>query len=145
MYSLRQNFQLVNVTSRVKDNYSSCESLMLSATKAYICAAFMTWLGTADTSTSPLWVSSIAKEKNSAVQWESLHIQLGKFVDEYVLTEFDIERAWRDQVEQQRQQKENQRSNVDFTQRSPDNVDGVNAQQPYSAGRSKKYCNHAII
>ena len=133
------------MTSRVKDNYSSCESLMLSATKAYICAAFMTWLGIADTSTSPPWVSSIAKEKNSAVQWESLHIQLGKFVDEYVLTEFDIERAWRDQVEQQRQQKENQRSNVDFTQRSPDNVDGVNAQQPYSAGRSKKHCNHATI
>jgi len=48
-------------------------------------------------------------------------------------------------VEQQRQQKENQRSNVDFTQRSPDNVDGVNAQQPYSAGRSKKHCNHATI
>ena len=118
---------------------------MLSATKAYICAALMTWLGTADTSTLPPWVSSIAKEKNSTVQWESLHIQLGKFVDEYVLTEFDIERAWRDQVEQQKQQKENQRSNVDFTQRSPDNVDGVNAQQPYSAGMSKKYCNHAII
>ena len=119
---------------RVQDNYSSCESLMLSATKAYICAAFMAWAGTTDTATPPSWVSSIAKERNSAVQWESLQIQIGKFVDEYMLTEFDIERAWREQLEQQCQQKENQR-------RSAGNDDEMTAisslaQQPYSSGMS---------
>ena len=76
----------------------------------------------------------IAKERNSAVQWESLQIQIGKFVDEYVLTEFDIERAWREQLEQQCQQKENQR-------RSAGNDDEMTAisspaQQPYSSGMS---------
>lgn len=122
--------------SRVLDNYSSCESLKLSATKAYICAAFMAWAGTTDTATSPSWVSSIAKERNSAVQWESLQIQIGKFVDEYVLTEFDIERAWREQLEQKLQGKENQR-----TLRLAGNDDEANAisslaQQPYSSGMS---------
>ena len=107
---------------------------MLSATKAYICAAFMSWLGTADTGTSPSWLSSIVKEENSAVQWENLCIQLGKFVDEYVMTEFDIERAWREQLEQQRQQKENQRSNLSLTPTPLDNDDGVNAQQPCTSG-----------
>ncbi|XP_074612567.1 uncharacterized protein LOC141866909 isoform X2 [Acropora palmata] len=110
LYHLRQHFGLVNVPSRVLDNYSSCESLMLSATKAYICAAFMAWAGTTDTATSPSWVSSIAKERNSAVQWESLQIQIGKFVDEYVLTEFDIKRAWQEQLGQKLQEKENQRT-----------------------------------
>ena len=109
---------------------------MLSATKAYICAAFMAWAGTTDTATSPSWVSSIAKERNSAVQWESLQIQIGKFVDEYMLTEFDIERAWQEQLEQQCQQKENQRA-----LRSAGNDDEMTAissptQQPYSSGMS---------
>ena len=120
--------------SRVLDNYSSCESLMLSATKAYICAAFMAWAGTTDTAASPSWVSSIAKERNSTVQWESLQIQIGKFVDEYVLTEFDIERAWREQLEQKLQEKENQRTlagNDDET-----NAISSPAQQPYSSGMS---------
>lgn len=100
---------------------------MLSATKAYISAAFMSWVGTADTGTSPSWLSSILNEENAAVQWESLRVQLGKFVDEYVTTEFDIERAWEEKLEQQRQQKENQRSNAADTQTPPNN-DGVNSQ-----------------
>ena len=109
---------------------------MLSATKAYICAAFMAWTGTTDTATSPSWVSSIANERNSVVQWESLQIQIGKFVDEYVLTEFDIERAWREQLEQKLQEKENQR-----TSRLAGNDDETNAisspaQQPCSPGMS---------
>ena len=109
---------------------------MLLATKAYICAAFMAWAGTTDTATSPSWVSSIAKERNSAVQWESLQIKIGKFVDEYVLTEFDIERAWQEQLGQKLQEKENQR-----TLRLAGNDDEANAisspaQQPYSSGKS---------
>ena len=84
--------------------------------------------------TSPSWVSSIAKERNSVVQWESLQIQIGKFVDEYMLTEFDIERAWQEQLEQQCKQKENQR-------RSAGNDDEMTAisspaQQPHSSGMS---------
>lgn len=107
---------------------------MLSATKAYICAAFMTWAGTTDTATYPSRVSSIAKERNSAVHWESLQIQIGKFVDEYVLTEFDNERALWEQLEQKLQEKENQR-----TLRLADNDDETNAisspaQQPCSSG-----------
>ena len=106
------------------------------ATKAYICAAFMAWAGTTDTATTPSQVSSIAKERNSTVQWESLQSQIGKFVDEYMLTEFDIQRAWSEQVEQKLQEKENQR-----TLRLASNDDETTAisslaQQPYSSGMS---------
>ena len=109
---------------------------MLSATKAYICSAFMAWAGTTDTATSPSWVSSIGEERNSVVQWESLQIQIGKFVDEYVLTEFDIGRAWQEQLEQNLQEKENQR-----TLRLAGNDDETNAisspaQQPCPSGMS---------
>ena len=70
------------------------------------------------------------------MQWERLQSQIGKFVDEYVLTEFDIERTWQEQLEQKLQQKENQR-----TSRSAGNDDETNAisspaQQPYSSGMS---------
>ena len=96
----------------------------------------MAWVGTKDTATSPSWVSSIAKERNPTVQWESLQIQIGRFVDEYVLTEFDIERAWQEQREQKLQEKENQ-----GTLRLAGNDDETNAisspaQQPYSSGMS---------
>lgn len=116
-----QSFRLLNVPPRVKDNYSCCESLMLSATKAFMCAAFMSWAGTADTTATPAWVHSIVEKKDPAVQWESLSRQLGKFVDEFVMTEFNIEKAWREQLEKQRQQKENQRSNFSEMQISSGN------------------------
>ena len=45
LYHLRQHFRLVNVSNKVQKNYKSAESLMLSATQAYLCSAFKTWAG----------------------------------------------------------------------------------------------------
>lgn len=82
---------------------------MLSATKAYLCAAFMKWGGLSSTDDSPSWFGEIQKERNPSVKWDKLQIRLGKFVDEFVLTEFDIEKRWREQLDQRAQQQESQR------------------------------------
>lgn len=84
---------------------------MLSATKAYLCSAFITWTEISNTSNTPSWVTSNLR-KNATVleQWEFLRIFLGKFVDEFVLTEFDIEKKWREAQEEQRHEKENEGS-----------------------------------
>ena len=43
LFNQCQKFRMVNVYSDVKKNYKSAELLMLSATKAYFCCAFMQW------------------------------------------------------------------------------------------------------
>ena len=67
-----------------------------------------------------------------------MQIQIGKFVDEYVLTEFDIEKSWWEQIEQKLQQKENQRT-LKSTGNDETNAISSPAQQPYSSGMSI-YC-----
>ena len=104
LYHLRQHFKLVNVPPSVKKNYSACEALMLSATKAYLCNAFMTWLQISSTDACPSWFSEIKSQKDPSAKWASLQLHLGKFVDEFVMIECDIEKSWREQLEQRRQQ-----------------------------------------
>lgn len=94
----------------VKKNYSACEALMLSATKAYLCNAFMTWAQISSTDASPSWFSEIERQEDPSAKWASLQLHLGKFVDEFVMTEFDIEKSWREQLEQRRQQRQCQQS-----------------------------------
>lgn len=108
LYHLRQLFKLVNVPSSVKKNYSACEALMLSATKAYLCSAFMTWAQISSTDASPSWFDEIKSKEDPSAKWASLQEQLGKFVDEFVMIEFDIEKTWHEQLEQRRQQREQQ-------------------------------------
>ena len=92
----------------VKNNYSACESLMLSASKAYLCNAFMTWAHISSADASPSWFSEVEGQKDPSAKWESLQLHLGKFVDEFVMTEFDIDKVWREQLEQRRQQRDQQ-------------------------------------
>ena len=81
---------------------------MLSATKAYLCNAFMTWTQISITDTSPSWFSEIERQEDPSAKWERLQLHLGKFVDEFVMTEFDIEKSWREELEQRRQQRQQQ-------------------------------------
>ena len=81
---------------------------MFSATKAYLCNAFMTWTQISSTDASPSWFSEIEREEDSSAKWARLQLHLGKFVDEFVMTEFDIEKSWREQLEQRRQQRQQQ-------------------------------------
>lgn len=80
----------MNVSNKVQKNYKSAESLMLSATQAYLCAAFKTWAGLEDLDGVPV----PKKSDTTEVKGEYLFTQIGKFVDEFVLVEFDVERAW---------------------------------------------------
>ena len=77
---------------------------MLSATKAYLCNAFMTCLQISSTDPYPSWFSEIKSQREPSAKWASLHLHLGKFVDDFVMTEFDIEKSWHEQLEQQRPQ-----------------------------------------
>ncbi len=104
LYNFRQSFKLVNVPTKVINNYSACESLMLSATKAYLCEAFMAWTGMPNMDAIPSWFKEVQSAEDHSAQWQIIQSNLGKFVDEFVMTEFDVEKAWREQAEQREEQ-----------------------------------------
>ena len=89
LYNLRQTFKLVNVPSKVTNNYSACESLMLSSSKAYLCEAFMTWSEMPNLDSIPLWFKEVQAEEDPSLKWQTLQLHLGKFVDEFV-TRFTV-------------------------------------------------------
>ena len=68
----------------------------------------MTWAGIASTEESPSWLGDILRQKCPTAQWELLQVHIGKFVDEFVMTEFDI-KTWREHLEQRRKQRDQQR------------------------------------
>ena len=104
LYNLRQQFRMVNVYSDVKKNYKSAELLMLSATKAYLCCAFMQWAGMEEMSGTPVKIKLPPKASSQEDREKFLTDTVGKFVEEFVLVECDIEKAWREQHDQKRQQ-----------------------------------------
>ena len=63
---------------------------MLSATKAYLCEAFITWAGVQNMDATPPWFKEVQSAEDHSEQWKTLQ-HLGKFVDEFVMTEFDVE------------------------------------------------------
>ena len=54
---------MVNVYSDVKKNYKSAELLMLTATKAHSCCAFMQWAGMEEQSDTPVKIIHAARKK----------------------------------------------------------------------------------
>ena len=85
----------MNVSNKVQKNYKSAESLMLSATQTYLCSAFKTWAGLEELDGVPVNLPKLPKNSDTTeVKEEYLFTQIGKFVDEFVLVEFDVERAW---------------------------------------------------
>ena len=69
---------------------------MLSATKAYLCSAFMEYAGLDRLDGTP--------KKLTSSDPKDLERIIGCFVDEYVMLEFDVEKAPRQQKEQALQQ-----------------------------------------
>lgn len=69
---------------------------MLSATKAYLCSAFMEYAGLEQLDGIP--------KKITSSDPKDLERIIGCFVDEYVMLEFDVEKALRQQKEQVLQQ-----------------------------------------
>ncbi|XP_015766493.1 PREDICTED: uncharacterized protein LOC107345296 isoform X5 [Acropora digitifera] len=68
---------------------------MLSATQAYLCSTFKTWAGLEELDGVAVNLPKLPKNSNTTeVKEEYLFTQIGKFVDEFVLVEFDVERAW---------------------------------------------------
>ncbi|XP_078365968.1 uncharacterized protein LOC144650183 isoform X2 [Oculina patagonica] len=104
LYNLRQHFRLVNVSNKVKKNYKSAENLMLSATQAYLCSAFKIWAGLEKLDGIPVNLPKLPQSSDTTeVKKEYLFTQIGKFVDEFVLVEFDVERAWMEAREESEQ------------------------------------------
>ena len=88
---------------------------MLSVTKAYLCEAFMTWAEMPNLDALPSWFKEVQTEEDHSLKWQILECHLGKFVDEFVLTEFDVEKAWRKQAEQREEQIQEQHMRVQQT------------------------------
>ena len=78
---------------------------MFSATKAYLCTAFKTWAGLEKLDGVP---SNLPKLPNSSdsieIKKAFIEKHIGKFVDEFVLVEFDVEEAWMEEIEERGQQ-----------------------------------------
>ena len=125
LYHLRQSFKLVNVPSDVRKNYASCEMLMLSATKSYLCSAFLTWAEVTSTKETPSYVTeTLKKDASTTEQWQFLESYLGKFVNEFVLTEFDIEKKWEEENERKRKERESEQVR-DFQESAPTNIENL--------------------
>lgn len=113
----------MNVPSDVTKNYASCESLMLSATKSYLSSAFLTWSKINSTNETPMYVTKMLKKDASIEeQWQFLQSYLGKFVDEFVLTKFDIEKKWEEENERRRKEKELEKNNQTMPTADTDNL-----------------------
>ena len=78
---------MVNVYSDVKKNYKSAELLMLSATKVYLCCAFMQWTGMDSLKGTPTNIQLPSKTSGKEEKATFLNGTIGKFVEECVLVE----------------------------------------------------------
>ena len=92
LYNLRQQFRLTNMYTKVKKNYKSAEHLMLSATKAYLCEAFVTWAALEKLDGTPTKICVPSSDNSKEEKKSFLNATIGKFVEQYVLTEFDVEK-----------------------------------------------------
>ena len=75
---------------------------MLSATKAYLCEAFMTWAGLKTLDSTPTKIRVPSKDSSEDEKISFLHDTIGEFVEQYALTEFDIEKKQREEVEKRK-------------------------------------------
>ena len=143
LYHLRQHFRLLNVPNNVKKNYKSAENLMLSATKAYLCTAFKTWAGLDKLDGVPENLPKLPKHTdNIEVKKEFIEKQFGKFVDEYVLVEFDIEKTWREGLEERRRQQQGGQQQSGQPQRGQQQPEGQAQTQRDTPERNTNADNH---
>ena len=136
LYHLRQSFRLVNVPSDVRKNYANCEMLLLSATKSYLCSAFLTWADIPSTKETPSYVTeTLKKDASPTEQWKFLGGYLGKFV----LTEFDIEKKWKGKNERKRREKESEQVRS-FQESAPVSTENLFPPGTYQISREVPAC-----
>ena len=94
---------MTNVYQNVKKNYKSAEHLMLCSTKAYVCNAFMTWAGMENLDDEPDNMIIPSKRSKNVEKRQFIEREIGSFVEKYVLSEFDVEKARREEIETSKQ------------------------------------------
>lgn len=105
---------MTNVYKDVKKNYKSAEHLMLCTTKAYLCNAFMTWTEMDDLNDDPVNFSIPHLRGSKEQKRKFIETTIGNFVEQYVLSEFDVEKAKREDMEKrERENRERQSQNID--------------------------------
>ena len=90
---------MTNVYKDVKKNYKSAEHLMVCSTKAYVCSAFMTWVGLESLDDDPIHLTIPTAHSKKAEKKEFVETEIGRFVEQYVLSKFDVEKARREKME----------------------------------------------
>ena len=86
---------LVNAPSDVRKNYGNCEMLKLSAISAILFVFSFPCLGRHTMPRRDTFhhvTESLDKDASPTEHWKFL----GKFVGKFVLTEFDIEKKWKE-------------------------------------------------
>ena len=97
-----------NVYKDVK-NYKSAEHLMVCSTKAYVCSAFMTWGGLESLDDDPIHLTIPTAHSKKAEKEYFVETEIGRFVEEYVLSEFDVEKARREEIEKMNEKERKER------------------------------------
>lgn len=133
LYNFRQQFSMCNVYKDVKKNYKSAEHLMLCSTKAYICSAFMTWAGLESLDDNPSHLTIPTTRSTKVQKQEFVESQIGSFVEQYVLSEFDIEKVRREEIQKVKESQERQSRNG-----------SAHHQQTFNTGKSIFACSHLI-
>lgn len=116
---------MTNVYATVKKNYKSAENLMLSATKAYLCCAFMDFAGLDGLEGTPSDLKLPSDNSSDESKASFLTDTVGKCVEKYVMVEFDIEKAWREQQEQKQNQATTTCTSSSNTSSLPDVTTGI--------------------
>ena len=148
LYHLRQHFRLVNVSNNVKKNYKSAENLTLSATKAYLCTAFKTWAGLEKLDGLPSNLPKLPTSSDTIeIKKEFIEKHIGKFVDEFVLVEFDVEKAWMEGVEERDQQQvgEEHRDTSEHHTNASDHLPSSAVQTPDAHTSSSSQCDDITV
>ena len=103
LYNFRQQFRMTNVYKDVKKNYKSAEHLMVCSSKAYVCSAFMTWAGLENLNDDPEDIIIPSQRSKKVEKREFIEREIGSFVEKYVLSEFDVEKVRREEIEKMKE------------------------------------------
>jgi hypothetical protein len=115
LYNFRQQFSMTNVYKDVKKNYKSAEHLMLCSTKAYVCSAFMSWAGMENLDDDPEHLIIPSKYSKIEEKQDFVERDIGSFVEQYVLSEFDVEKAQREEIEKIKENESTERQSIGET------------------------------
>ena len=84
---------------------------LISSLVAYICTAFMEWAGLENLKDTPKKISIPGSNSSKKNREYFVNQCLSQFVEEYFLTEFDVEKEWRKNEEKRTTEKDQEESN----------------------------------